>query len=74
MSHSDKDRQPVPPAPGIGDRAAVVHKRGPVIDIHPLPGTPEAKTLGCTCRVTGTGTDGKRVYSFTKGCPIRNHG
>ena len=41
-------------------------------DMHPLPGTPEAKALGCTCEVA-TGADGKPLYAMTKGCPIRNH-
>ena len=43
------------------------------MDRHPLPGTPEAKALGCTCEVV-IGPDGKPVYAPTKGCPIRNHG
>ncbi len=46
---------------------------GPVrTDMQPLPGTPEAKALGCKCRVV-IGTDGRPSYSFEKGCPIRNH-
>lgn len=57
MSETNKDQQ-----------------RGPVIgDIHPLPGTPEAKARGCKCWV-GKGADGKPLYAMTKGCPIRNHG
>ena len=41
-------------------------------DMHPLPGTPEAKALDCKCEVV-TGADGKPLYRFEKGCPIRNH-
>jgi hypothetical protein len=41
-------------------------------DMHPLPGTPEAKALGCKCGVV-TGANGEPLYRFTKGCPIPNH-
>jgi hypothetical protein len=43
------------------------------MNLHPLPGTPEAIARGCKCRVGPKTADGKQLYSFTKGCPIRNH-
>jgi hypothetical protein len=74
MSKTSKDQQPVVPTPGIGDRAALPQMRVAIADIHPLPGTPEAKALGCTCWVAGTKPDGKPIYAMSKGgCPIRNH-
>jgi hypothetical protein len=41
-------------------------------DIHPLPGSPEAKSLGCKCSSI-LGEEGKPLFVMTKGCPIENH-
>ncbi len=74
MSETNKDQQPVAPALGFGDRTAVEQRGRAIRNIHPLPGTPEAKALGCTCGVAGVGSDGKPLFAMTKGCPVRNHG
>jgi hypothetical protein len=47
---------------------------GPALaNLHPLPGTPEAIALGCKCSIGPKAADGKQLYAFVKGCPIRNH-
>ena len=74
MSETGKNEKPVAPTAGLGDRAEVQQTRVAIRDLYPLPGTPEAKALGCTCWVDGTGADGKPVYVMPRGCPIRNHG
>lgn len=60
MSETNKDQQQLPDRPAL-------------MNLHPLPGTPEAIALGCKCRVVPKAADGKQLYAFTKGCPIRNH-
>lgn len=42
-------------------------------DLHPLPRSPEAVSLGCKCTVAQREKSGAPVsYSFTKGCPVPN--
>jgi hypothetical protein len=74
MNETNKGHESAAPAPGIGDRATAQQNRLAIRDIHPLPGTPEAKALGCTCSVGGTSANGEPLYAMTKGCPVRNHG
>src|SRR5882762_2405376 len=59
-------KTPTPPLPSL-------------MDLHPLPETPEAISCGCICtlvrRVDGTQlltSDGRQLYSFQKGCPVHH--
>jgi hypothetical protein len=45
----------------------------PLLDLHPLPETPEALARECKCARAGKTRDGKPLYRFEKGCPIPNH-
>jgi hypothetical protein len=76
---------PAPPAAqekNVMDKQPPTPQRGPArADLHPLPGTLEARARGCKCSVA-TGADGNPLldssgsplYSFSKGCPIPNQG